>query len=71
MIITLIKSLVEHLGFLIGIISMLYGLDDPLNVGPSLMIALLTVLYSVLFSLIFLTPGKYILGKIARDSLKS
>lgn len=42
-------------------------LDDPSSIGPSLAVALIIVFYSVLLTMMIITPIKYILSKIERN----
>ena len=44
------------LGTLIGLVQMLANLDDPTQLGPAMAVALLTLLYSVFLSELWLAP---------------
>jgi flagellar motor component MotA len=44
------------LGTLIGLVQMLAHLDDPTKLGPAIALALLTLVYSVLLSELYLAP---------------
>lgn len=58
---------VSLLGFLIGVVRMFSRLEDPSSIGPSLALALIIVFYSVLLTIMIITPIKYILSKIERN----
>ena len=59
---------ISILGFLIGLISVLSHLSEPSMIGPSIAVALLIVFYSILVSLVVISPAKYILSKIERKA---
>ncbi len=49
------------LGFLMGVVIILAGLEEPMIVGPAVGLILFTVIYSVLLNLVILNPVKYVL----------
>lgn len=54
------------LGFLIGLVLLLNVLSDPSSIGPSLAVSLLTATYCVIVTLVFLTPVKFLLNRVAK-----
>jgi len=60
------------LGTLIGLVQMLANLDDPKKLGPAMAVALLTLIYSVLLSELFLAPmSNGLLGEELKNSTDS
>ncbi len=54
-------------GFIIGMIIVLAGFDDPKKLGPGIALSLLTILYSSSFILIIITPFKAGLIKMLNE----
>ena len=49
--------------FVIGQVNMLYNMDDPHRIGPSLAISWISIFYGALLNLLVFNPAAYILEK--------
>lgn len=50
-------------GFVIGLVALLNHLDTPSMIGPNIAMSLLSLFYCAAFLLIFVIPGKAIIGQ--------